>query len=292
MKENDVIEMSEHKGKTQGNKKCFVVIVCCILFVIIALTAFFLWEKRSGRNDEQVCFTTELVKYAEQGDSVAQCVLGACYFYGYGVVQDYTEAVRWYNKAAEQSYAKAQYDIGECYFYGYGIGQDYDEAKKWYEKAAEQGLEIAIDKLKAIQSSYAGLYFRVFTESAYDVGVHYNDALPHKKVIPKLKVLGFVLSDSKTETRADYTGQDYYETTIETYAKTVNGMITTVLLEDDYTTIHFPSTNDVEEFLKTVRATNMKEDDWGFQDPDNIYWAGTDVHVSGTEVTLRYRWEP
>ena len=42
----------------------------------------------------------ELEPLAEQGDTSAQNNLGVMYEYGLGVVQDYTEAVRWYRAAA------------------------------------------------------------------------------------------------------------------------------------------------------------------------------------------------
>ncbi|WP_052102780.1 tetratricopeptide repeat protein [Porphyromonas gulae] len=58
---------------------------------------------------------------------------------GYGVSQDYSEAVKWYRKAAEQGNAHAQNNLGEMYEKGYGVSQDYSEAVKWYLKAAEQG---------------------------------------------------------------------------------------------------------------------------------------------------------
>jgi TPR repeat protein len=39
------------------------------------------------------------------------------YEYGYGVVQDYAEAVRWFRLAAEQGHAKAQYNLGHQKFF-------------------------------------------------------------------------------------------------------------------------------------------------------------------------------
>ena len=38
------------------------------------------------------------------------------YYHGYGVQQDFAEAVRWYRKAAEQGYAIAQYYLGFRYY--------------------------------------------------------------------------------------------------------------------------------------------------------------------------------
>ena len=78
-------------------------------------------------------------KAAEQGNARAQCNLGVCYYNGEGVEQDYKQAVAWCKKAAEQGYARAQYNLGYCYDVGQGVEQDYKQAVAWYKKAAEQG---------------------------------------------------------------------------------------------------------------------------------------------------------
>ncbi|MBM3508219.1 MAG: SEL1-like repeat protein, partial [Alphaproteobacteria bacterium] len=39
---------------------------------------------------------------AEQGDAIAQALLGFMYAEGQGVPQDHAEAVKWYRRAAEQ----------------------------------------------------------------------------------------------------------------------------------------------------------------------------------------------
>ena len=88
---------------------------------------------------------------AEQGDAEAQCNLGLCYYNGWGVKQDYTQAVYWYRKAAEQGNAKAQFNLGLCYATGQGVEQDYTQAAHWYRKAAEQGMPGAQSKLKELE---------------------------------------------------------------------------------------------------------------------------------------------
>jgi TPR repeat protein len=79
-------------------------------------------------------------KAAEQGDADAQCNLGYCYKNGRGVPPNYAEAAKWYRKAAEQGNAQAQYNLGGSYYNGQGVPKDYTEAVKWYLKAAEQGI--------------------------------------------------------------------------------------------------------------------------------------------------------
>ena len=76
---------------------------------------------------------------AEQGGIFAQLQLGAMYYDGEGVGQDYAEAIRWYRLAAEQGDAAAQSNLGFMYRDGQGVAQNYAEALKWYRLAAEQG---------------------------------------------------------------------------------------------------------------------------------------------------------
>ena len=64
-------------------------------------------------------FTPEEIKQmkeeAEQGNSVAQGALGACYTVGIGVPKDEEQAVKWYRKAAEQGDFSAQTSLAGCY---------------------------------------------------------------------------------------------------------------------------------------------------------------------------------
>ena len=80
---------------------------------------------------------------AEQGDAKAQSVLGACYYNGQGVPQDYKEAIKWYRLAAEQGDVSAQNVLGAVYYMGQGVPRDYAEAMRWYRLAAEQGNVLA-----------------------------------------------------------------------------------------------------------------------------------------------------
>jgi uncharacterized protein len=83
-------------------------------------------------------FEDTLIK-AEQGDIIAQGILGGIYYNGEGVPQDYKQAVYWYKKSADQGDAIAQYDLGIMYYNGEGVPQDYKQAVYWYKKSADQG---------------------------------------------------------------------------------------------------------------------------------------------------------
>ena len=57
-------------------------------------------------------------KRAEAGDAEAQQELGRMYASGNGVLQDYTEAVKWFHMAAEQGDEKSQYLLAQFYHFG------------------------------------------------------------------------------------------------------------------------------------------------------------------------------
>lgn len=81
----------------------------------------------------------DLFATAENGDPLAQHDIGVSYYYGYGVPQDYGEAINWYKKAVGQGHAEAQYYLGMIYDNGYGVPQDYAQAHMWFNLSAAQG---------------------------------------------------------------------------------------------------------------------------------------------------------
>ncbi|MFZ1963940.1 MAG: trypsin-like peptidase domain-containing protein [Roseiarcus sp.] len=82
-------------------------------------------------------------KAAEQGLTLAEVKLGMMYLGGTGTPQDDAEAARWLRKAADQGDADAQYFVGRLYRIGAGVVQNYAEAFKWHRKAADQGVALA-----------------------------------------------------------------------------------------------------------------------------------------------------
>ena len=68
----------------------------------------------------------------------------------YYEVGDYTNAVKYFQQGAEQGDADAQFYLGVCYYFGLGVPQSYTEAVKWLKKAAKQGCPQAIEVLKQL----------------------------------------------------------------------------------------------------------------------------------------------
>ena len=99
-------------------------------------------EPDTGSADDSACGTQaeEPDKTAaEQKDADACYWSGLCCYHGYGMEQDYTQAVQWFRKGAELGDEEARYWLGVCYYHGQGVEQDYAQAAQLYQKAAEQG---------------------------------------------------------------------------------------------------------------------------------------------------------
>lgn len=74
---------------------------------------------------------------AELGSGVCACALGAMYYSGDWLNQNYDEAVRWYEVAAERGNSQGMVNLGYCYSYGRGsLPKDQDKAFKLFAKAA------------------------------------------------------------------------------------------------------------------------------------------------------------
>ena len=109
-----------------------------VLLVVLAAPAWAGWDEGVAaydRGDYATAFR-EMKPLAEQGDAMAQHILGLMYNKGQGVTLDYAEAVKWYRKAAEQGNAEAQHNFGLMYYKGQGVPQDYVQAHMWFNLAA------------------------------------------------------------------------------------------------------------------------------------------------------------
>ena len=85
----------------------------------------------------------QIQREASQGNADAQLQLGAIYYQGKGVRQDYVKARQWYEKAANQGDAYAQGLLGFMYYGGEGVRQDYAKALEWFKKSANQDITIS-----------------------------------------------------------------------------------------------------------------------------------------------------
>ncbi len=102
---------------------------------------------RYAEGDGVIQNHTEAAKWfalaANQGLAEAEYQYGLALLEGRGVVQDYRAAFNWIEKPAKRGYAKAQYSLGELYRFGTGTVIDKARAYLWFNLAAAQGVEAA-----------------------------------------------------------------------------------------------------------------------------------------------------
>lgn len=89
-------------------------------------------------------------KSSDQGNPVAQCFLGVCYFEGNFLEKDTDKGIEFYRKAAIQGYQPAQGRLADCYLFGWTVKKDQLEALKWYHLAALQGNTVAMNNIGSI----------------------------------------------------------------------------------------------------------------------------------------------
>ena len=125
---------------------------------------------------------------ANHGCATAQSALGAAYYLGHGVPQDYAAAAYWYRLAAKQGVASAQSNLGVLYDRGHGVPQDYAKAAYWFRLAAGQGYAFAQSNLGVLYARGEGVpqdyakavhWFRLaagqgFVLAQYNLGLLYD----------------------------------------------------------------------------------------------------------------------
>ena len=94
---------------------------------------------------------------ANEGNAVAQFIVGYVFFNGIGVPKDSIVSEKWYRRSAENGFAGAQHNLALMYFDGDGVQQNYNEAIKWFRLAAKQGDVVAQYNLGVIFSNGDGV---------------------------------------------------------------------------------------------------------------------------------------
>ena len=147
-------------------------LIDCLLGVVVVFAL-------AATAHAQLSDFAELSAKAAQGNAEAQFKLGVKYHYGEGVPQNYSESLKWFQKAADQNYALGQSELGYMHEQGHGTAVNFDEAVKWYRKAAEQGLPMGQNNFGAMYDQGRGLpqnlaeaakWFRKAAEQGLPVG--------------------------------------------------------------------------------------------------------------------------
>ena len=74
------------------------------------------------------------------------------YDFGYGVAQDYAEALRLFHLAAAQGHPGALFMVAGCYKDGQGVRKNKAEAIRWYRRAQAAGHPGAAYKLQRLRA--------------------------------------------------------------------------------------------------------------------------------------------
>jgi TPR repeat protein len=83
--------------------------------------------------------------------------VGQAHFQGFGVAQDYTQAMPYFLKSAELGYAEAMRTLATMYNGDYGYPQDVGKLVHWMRKAAEAGNAAAMENMAALYAEGVGV---------------------------------------------------------------------------------------------------------------------------------------
>jgi hypothetical protein len=114
------------------------------------------WSAAYERGDYPTAFALAR-PLAEQGEPVAETILGIMNYKGQGVTENDVEAVRWFRAGAEKGNDVSQLFLGIMYSNGQGVSKDETEAARWFRMAAEQGNAKAATELGYLYSSGDGV---------------------------------------------------------------------------------------------------------------------------------------
>jgi TPR repeat protein len=111
------------------------------LIAKLELARYYVWhdETKPVPPDKVKKASRYLDDCIRRGNAEAMLSLGAMYYMGRGVSQDYTKAIKWYSKAADRGNHWANNNLGYCHYYGKSIPIDYEKALIYFMKAACDG---------------------------------------------------------------------------------------------------------------------------------------------------------
>ena len=98
-----------------------------------------------------------LQKGVEQGNAVAQYLLGNAYLEGKYIHQSFERAVELLESAALQGYSIAQNALGELLLNGLGVSKNESLAFEWFSKSANQGFALGLFNLAFCYKDGAGV---------------------------------------------------------------------------------------------------------------------------------------
>lgn len=94
---------------------------------------------------------------ADQGQALAQNGVGVLYMNGWGVKQDFKQALEWFRLSADQGEPRGQFNLGRMCENGQGMARDPAAAARYYRLAADQNYAPAASLLASLYARGEGL---------------------------------------------------------------------------------------------------------------------------------------
>lgn len=124
-----------------------------------------------------LCF----IKAMELGNIRTMAEIGTMYDYGYGVIENKVEAVKWYKRGAELGDTEAINSLAECFIHGNGVEKNIETGISWYIKSAKLGNRQALLMLH--------YYFEMLEiASNYEIAFELNEKISESKSSPFMSV--------------------------------------------------------------------------------------------------------
>ena len=133
-----IVEFDTRSSIRGWNSKPWLIILIAVVFPVFWLDGSTRADPYDDANGSVSARWLSITVYklrkpkAEAGNEAAQNNLGILYREGKGITQNYSEAIKWFQRSADQGSAWGQYNLGMAYELGLGFPANQQEALKWY----------------------------------------------------------------------------------------------------------------------------------------------------------------
>lgn len=146
-------------------KKQFI--ISGFAFTALLFPTSMMAQQASGEMNDSL---KTVLTQAKAGDATAQNEVGAWYYRGKYVEQNYAEALQWWAKSAKQGNVQAIGNMGLCYQKGHGIEKDTVKAMQLYAKSIEDGNNVLLEQNIKLASN-GDVFANVFMGYCYQKGI-------------------------------------------------------------------------------------------------------------------------
>lgn len=142
------------------------------IFLIMSMAAAYAVSPLSAQQtlSEATDSIKNIMTQAKAGDAKAQNEVGAWYYTGKHVSQNYKEAAQWWARSAQQGNAKAIGNLGLCYQTGNGVERDSVRAISLYGRAIKNGNSALLEQHTA-SADKGNVFDCVLLAECYNKGI-------------------------------------------------------------------------------------------------------------------------